>query len=66
VPKIPSIFLMAFAGAAAATALARLKKKQLSANKGGGRIASRTWRSAPYATTADVAETLDAARTGES
>ena len=61
-PKISAIFLMAFAGAAAATAMARLKKKQPDAPKGGGRIASRIWRSAPYATTADVTKTLDSTR----
>lgn len=48
-PKISSIFLMAFAGAAAVTAMARIKKQQQHAKKRGGHIASHTWASTPYA-----------------
>ena len=40
---------MAFAGAAAATAMTRIKKQQQDAKKRGGRIASQTWASTPYA-----------------
>jgi hypothetical protein len=62
--KISSIFLMAFAGAAAVTAMAGLKKKQQDAKTRRHDLASAEWSGAPRPRSDQAGAARDAAITG--